>query len=569
MKLITLFITNFSFYKFLTDYFARSNFEATRQNFNNILSDFERIGFPYSFSITYNIISITVAIFSSIIIFISVEKSFNSNEFKSIINNFVKLFFINTTVLFGFLYLFRAYNLSRAILIFSILLYPLLFTGIMFLLKRDSSSTIGRYAFLFLIPLSLSILFFGNGDSAEVEVVVNEEETDIIESSLPVGVLYEDENDCASWLGSPNFVECRKGSSFSVLQNFSERTSNLLFNDGKLYILKSEGEIYTLDLDTNQKELFLDLKEKVFYDPENYFESGLFGIAFEPNENFFLTTYSGLDNSLVVEKYPKITDEFEPEVILNIPSNDCCHYSGNIIWSDYFQDFLLSIGDMGNGFNSNDTTSYKGKVILLEKAFTNGEIPLISDTNKTAPLNNIVAFGLRNPWKTSIYKNFLFVPDIGFNTTEEVNVVDLDQSSGPSFFGWPIYEGDIKNTSFTYFPLYFWDNETPVNLDEYATLNSSKPQVFYSHNGSEVYRAALIGGDVVSDSNGKYYEHYIFADYLSKELFVYDFKNDELFQFPLPLEFDSYITALIVHPEDPNKTLVTTGQGDLIEITIP
>ena len=52
---------------------------------------------------------------------------------------------------------------------------------------------------------------------------------------------------------------------------------------------------------------------------------------------------------------------------------------------------------MGNGFNSNDTTSYKGKVILLEKAFTNGEIPLISDTNKTAPLNNIVAFGLRNP----------------------------------------------------------------------------------------------------------------------------------------------------------------------------
>ncbi len=569
MKLITLFITNFSFYKFLTDYFARSNFEATRQNFNNILSDFERIGFPYSFSITYNIISITVAIFSSIIILISVEKSFNSNEFKSIINNFVKLFFINTTVLFGFLYLFRAYNLSRAILIFSILLYPILFTGIMFLLKRDSSSTIGRYAFLFLIPLSLSILFFGNGDSAEVEVVVNEEETDIIESSLPVGVLYEDENDCASWLGSPNFVECRKGSSFSVLQNFSERTSNLLFNDGKLYILKSEGEIYTLDLDTNQKELFLDLKEKVFYDPENYFESGLFGIAFEPNENFFLTTYSGLDNSLVVEKYPKITAEFEPEVILNIPSNDCCHYSGNIIWSDYFQDFLLSIGDMGNGFNSNDTTSYKGKVILLEKAFTNGEIPLISDTNKTAPLDNIVAFGLRNPWKTSIYKNFLFVPDIVFNTTEEVNVVDLDQSSGPSFFGWPIYEGDIKNTSFTYFPLYFWDNETPINLDEYATLNSSKPQVFYSHNGSEVYRAALIGGDVVSDSNGKYYEHYIFADYLSKELFVYNFKNDELFQFPLPLEFDSYITALIVHPEDPNKTLVTTGQGDLIEITIP
>ena len=569
MRFITLFILNFSFYKFLTDYFERSNYDATKQNLNNILSDFERIGFPYSFSVTYDIITVTVAIFSSITIWFAVHNSLNGADFKSVISNFFKLFFIISTILFGFLYLFRAYNLSRAVLILSVLVYPILFTGIIFIYKRDSSSFIGKYVYVLLIPLSLGLVFLGNRDNTGVEVVVNEEESDIIESSLPVGVLYEDENECASWIGSPNFVECRKGSSFSVLQNFSERTSNLLFNDGKLYILKSEGEIYTLDLDTNQKELFLDLKEKVFYDPENYFESGLFGIAFEPNENFFLTTYSGLDNSLVVEKYPKITDEFEPEVILNIPSNDCCHYSGNIIWSDYFQDFLLSIGDMGNGFNSNDTTSYKGKVILLEKAFTNGEIPLISDTNKTAPLDNIVAFGLRNPWKTSIYKNYLFVPDIGFNTTEEVNIVDLDQSSGPSFFGWPIYEGDLKNTSFTYFPLYFWDNTTPINLDEYATLNSFKPQVFYSHNGSEVYRAALIGGDVVSDPNGKYYEHYIFADYLSKEVFVYDFKNDELFQLPLPSEFDSYITALIVHPEDPNKTLVTTGQGDLIEITIP
>ena len=567
MKLIIIFITNFSFYKFLTDYFAQSNFEATRDNLNNLLSDFERIGFPYSFSITYNIISITFAVFSSLIILIGVEKSFNSNDMKSVLNNFTKLFFINTSILFGFLYLFRAYNLSRAILILSIFLYPIIFTGIIFILKIDSSSTIGRYAFLLLIPLSLSILFFSNR-SGEVEVVLNEEETDIIQSSLPVGVLYEDQNDCASWLGSPNFVECRKGSSFSVLQNFSERTSNLLFTDGKLYILKSEGEIYTLDLDTNKKELFLDLKDKVFYDPETYFESGLFGIAFEPNKNFFLTTYSGLDNSLVVEKYPKVTDDFEPEVILNIPSNDCCHYSGNIIWSDYFQDFLLSIGDMGNGFNSNDTTSYKGKVILLEKVFTNGEIPLVSDSNKSVPLDNIVAFGLRNPWKTSAYKNYLFVPDIGFNTTEEVNVVDLDQSLGPTFFGWPIYEGDLKHIIYL-LSIIFWDNETPVNLGEFATLNSFKPQVFYSHNGSEVYRAALIGGDVVSDSNGKYYEHYIFADYLSKEVFAYDFKNDELFQFPLPSEFDSYITALMVHPQDPNKTLVTTGQGDLIEITFP
>ena len=44
---------------------------------------------------------------------------------------------------------------------------------------------------------------------------------------------------------------------------------------------------------------------------------------------------------------------------------------------------------------------------------------------------------------------------------------------------------------------------------------------------------AIIGGGVVEDKNSKYFQHYIFADYLSSELFAYDFINDSLYSLPL------------------------------------
>ena len=53
---------------------------------------------------------------------------------------------------------------------------------------------------------------------------------------------------------------------------------------------------------------------------------------------------------------------------------------------------------MGYKFNSSDTTTPKGKVLLLN---TQGNIeipqpPLISDSENTTPLENVIAYGLEN-----------------------------------------------------------------------------------------------------------------------------------------------------------------------------
>tara|TARA_Y100000389_G_C17469634_1_gene529124 strand:+ start:2282 stop:3577 length:1296 start_codon:yes stop_codon:yes gene_type:complete len=425
---------------------------------------------------------------------------------------------------------------------------------------------LGKYLYTLLIPFSIVIIFVSPSD--RVVEKINEKSSVETDSSLIVGYSYEAEGKCEVWVGSPNFDNCVPGASFSILDNFNKRISNVVVNFENVFILTSEGEIFEYKLETYQKELFLDLKDKVFYDPA-YASSGLFSLAFHPTQEFFLVTYSDFDNSLVVEKYPLKPNNTKSEILLKIPSNDCCHYSGNIIWSNHFSDFLLSVGDMGYPYSAANTTSTKGKIIFLNNSLKNSPPPLISDASNTSVLNNLFGFGLRNPWKTSEYENYLFIPDVGYQTTEELNVVDLKSVENPLFFGWPYYEGNLKNSNLEYFPIFQWKTNEPISFESYATQNTFTPQVFYSHLGSETYRAAIIGGGVIAEKNSKYFESYIFADYLSKELFSYDFKNNMLTQLPLPDNFESSITSLSIYPDHPSKVLITTENGNFIEVNLP
>ena len=76
----------------------------------------------------------------------------------------------------------------------------------------------------------------------------------------------------------------------------------------------------------------------------------MFDIVFHPNENYFLVSYTNLENSLLIEKY-SLQDKSSIEIILEIPNSSANHYCGSMIWSDFYDDFLLCIGDMGNPSN--------------------------------------------------------------------------------------------------------------------------------------------------------------------------------------------------------------------------
>ena len=564
MKVLTLLLANFTFYNLFFNHLSKSN--VTKQNLKNLIEDLERVNFPYEASISYNLLTASTSIILTIFLWLLVYKSFVSSVSRLLLSNFLKIFFINTSVLFGLLYFLRAYSLSRFVLLILIITYPLMASFVLYLIKMNFKFKLGKYLYIFLIPFSILILFLSTSDTTAE--TINEDTSIDSDSSLIIGYSYESEGRCEIWVGSSNFESCVTGASFSILETFNKSISNVVVNNEDVFILTRQGEIFKYILGTYQKELFLDIKDKVFYDPA-YFESGLFSLAFHPTQEFFLVTYSGLDNSLIVEKYPLQPSDSKPEIQLKIPSSDCCHYSGNLIWSNYFSDFLLSVGDMGDPYAAANTTSSKGKVIFLNKSLETDLTPLINDASNTSPLNNLLGFGLRNPWKTSEYKNYLFIPDVGYQTTEELNVVDLESFKNPVYFGWPYYEGNLKNPNLEFSPIYQWEEDEPNDFGRYATQNTFNPQVFYSHLGSETYRAAIIGGGVIEVENSKYFERYIFADYLSKEIFSYNFKNNTLQQIPLPFDFESAITSLAIHPNHPSKVLITTASGNLIEVELP
>lgn len=586
MTLFILFITNIFIINFFFNIIQNSLDENTLKNsLLNLALDFEAINFPLNFGLNLFFIAVIISVFNTILIYKFIYLKFNIDNPISFIKNFVYLFFINFSVLLSVLYLLRIYFLPRSILLLLGILHPLLFLTIISILKTNflSKKTYFRFGIVFLI-LSIFIIYAfldKQKENINVEVINSPKQST---TTLPI-TLSETEGKCFEWLGSNNYEDCLTGASFEIKGSFDERLTNIVNFQNDTYLLQNNGIVYKYL--NGPYEVFLDISEDIGTSNTSdkwseCFESGLFSLAFHPIENYFIISYSDLKNNLVFEKFEfkdKKTILFETrKIVLKIANPVCEHYSGNIIWSDYFEDFLISIGDMkgskttkfsAGDNNAMDTTSLKGKIFLLNKEIT--DPALISENNNSSSLKNLVAIGLRNPWKTSEYNGYLFIPDVGWSSNEELNVVklnDLNKINKPFNFGWPFFEGLINN-ELIFSNLSVWNKNNQYSIVEYVEENSILPIVYYQRPAPDSNRAAIIGGDIIRSKNSKYFEHYIFADFLSKEIFVYDFKNNKLFSVPLPNEFTSYITSLSINNFDDNSVLITTGSGLLYEIQLP
>ena len=143
----------------------------------------------------------------------------------------------------------------------------------------------------------------------------------------------------------------------------------------------------------------------------------------------------------------------------------------------------------------------------------------------------------------------------------------ISSSKEPFLLGWPYFEASITN-EIAFNEIYLHKDGEAKAINNYVLENSISPNVYYTHQAPENFRAALIGGDVLDDTSSKYHEQYFFADYLSGELFAYDFKTDKLFILPLG-ELGSFITSVSIHPNKKDTVLLSTGSGSLLELKLP
>lgn len=139
-----------------------------------------------------------------------------------------------------------------------------------------------------------------------------------------------------------------------------------------------------------------------------------------------------------------------------------------------------------------------------------------------------------------------------------------------SFFrllGWPYFEGAIDK-EIKYDQVLLWNNSIGENIEKYVFEKSIPPNLYYDHQAPENFRAAIIGGDVISDTTSKYQNTYFFADWLTAEVFGYNYLENTLTQYPLPETFTTSISSLIVNPYKKDSLMAAAGDGRIVEINL-
>ena len=230
------------------------------------------------------------------------------------------------------------------------------------------------------------------------------------EKNIPIkNDLYHNElENCINFLGSLHKVRC--ASPYSVIRTvkFESAAVNTFIDEDIVYTVLKKGEIYEYNLSTESKKLVysnsnvLDLQE-----------AGLLSLAINSSKDYFAVSYVTKDFQLVVDKYSFNNSLSNNDYVGRLFSQDVSkpytHIAGNLIWSEYYNTFLLSIGDNqeANEFSRInpaplDTTTYLGKIIALENVEL--DVPRISK-DASDSFNNIIGYGLRNPWQFFEFRN--------------------------------------------------------------------------------------------------------------------------------------------------------------------
>ena len=235
---------------------------------------------------------------------------------------------------------------------------------------------------------------------------------------------------------------------------------------GRLFIVEQDGAIRIWDGSQLLATPFLDIDPQVTSGGER----GLLGLAFHPdyaNNGWFFVYYSGpdpesdpgVDHNTVVSRFsvqggnPNQADPASETEIFRYEQPWSNHNGGQIAFGP---DGFLYIG-LGDGGLGGDTLNSGQRVdTLLGKILRMNvdgdlpyEIPADNPFVGEAGLDEIWAFGLRNPWRFSFDRTSgdLFIGDVGQNAWEEIDYQPASSSGGENY-GWRCYEGDHPyNTS--------------------------------------------------------------------------------------------------------------------------
>ena len=180
-----------------------------------------------------------------------------------------------------------------------------------------------------------------------------------------------------------------------------------------------------------------------------YFERGLLGLALDPQfrENGFLYVYyshkgSGPDDPYrhrLMRITVKNNQGGDPVAILdNLPIGSQMdfgrgnHNGGNIAFSPDGK-LYLSIGELGEPENSQNLSSFAGKILRLNPdGSAPTDNPFYDPTNPKNPRSYVYAYGLRNSFDFAFQPEtgILFATENGPETNDELNIIYAGKNYG-------------------------------------------------------------------------------------------------------------------------------------------
>lgn len=262
--------------------------------------------------------------------------------------------------------------------------------------------------------------------------------------------------------------------------------------DDRLFVVDQSGIVWLVA--GGDPQVFLDIRERVRFGGEQ----GLLGLAFPPDfegTGLFYVNYTdnGGDTQVAEFRSDGLTaDPASERTLLEVDQPASNHNGGMLAFGP---DGLLWIG-MGDGGSRDDRfgngqnpASLLGTMLRIDPAGDPYDIPDDNPGGELAP--EIWATGLRNPWRFGFDGNDLWIADVGQNSREEINRVDITADAGANF-GWPLFEGASCYLS---------------NCDDSGL---TAPVFDYSHGeGCSVTGGYVYRGEAIPELDG----HYFFGDF--------------------------------------------------------
>lgn len=252
-----------------------------------------------------------------------------------------------------------------------------------------------------------------------------------------------------------------------ITDNLTAPVELAAIGDGRLLVVDQVGVIGLIDIDGNLSSTpFLDIRDRMISLSPVYDERGLLGLALHPNyadNGRFYVTYNapsggaGVDTVLTIAEFtvsndPDRADANSERVLLTVEKVQPAHNGGKLAFGPEDGFLYIGIGDGGgandtgaghtpNLGNGQDRTKMLGKILRIDVDSGDpyaipADNPFVDDDET---LDEIWAFGLRNPWRFSFDRggeNRMFIGDVGQELFEEVNI----GVSGGNY-GWNIREG--------------------------------------------------------------------------------------------------------------------------------